>query len=68
MAELRHVGRIFVSLWGHRVGIIIPAPRQGFYAFKYDQSFLTSGIEIAPLMMPLRPEPYQFIELPLSEY
>ena len=68
MAEFRRVQRIVVSLWGKHVGVIVPASPNGYYAFKYDRQFLKSGIEIAPLMMPLRAEPYVFSDLPLSAY
>ena len=69
MAEFRHVKRVTVSLWGHRVGMIVPTGLRGeSYAFQYDQKFLKSGIEISPLMMPLRREPYAFLDLPMSEY
>ena len=69
MAEFKHVKRVMVSLWGHRVGMIVPTGMQGeSYAFQYDQKFLKSGIEISPLMMPLRREPYAFLDLPRSEY
>ena len=42
MAEFRHVKRVIVSLWGHRVGMIVPVPtglRGESYAFQYDQNF-----------------------------
>ena len=36
MAELKHVRRIMASLWGERVGTIIPIDsRQESFAFKY---------------------------------
>ena len=55
MSEFKHVGRVMVSLWGQRVGIIVPVGSRGeTYAFQYDRKFLKSGLEIAPLMMPLR--------------
>ena len=58
-----------VSLWGERVGTIVPMDsRQETFAFLYDRKFLKSGIEISPLMMPLRREPYAFADLPRSEY
>ena len=51
------------------MGAIIPIDsRQEFFAFQYDRDFLKSGIEISPLMMPLRKEPYAFTDLPRSEY
>ena len=69
MAEFRHVRRIMVSLWGERVGMIVPMDaRQAFFAFQYERKFLKSGIEISPLMMPLRKEPYAFTDLPRNEY
>ena len=69
MAEFKHVKRIMVSLWGHRVGTIVSlGTRDESYAFQYDRRFLKSGIEISPLMMPLRKEPYAFVDLPRSEY
>ena len=68
MAEFKHVRRIEVSLWDQHVGTIVPAPDRDVFAFKYDRKFVRSGIEIAPLMMPLRDEPYVFGDLPRSEY
>lgn len=68
MAELRHVQRILVSLWGRRVGVIASVPNRWYYAFRLERSFLRSGIQISPLMMPLRAEPYAFPELPRNEY
>lgn len=64
----KHVTRINVSLWGQRVGTIVEAPQRGVYAFRYEKKFLSSGIEISPLMMPLRAEPYVFPDLPRSAY
>ncbi len=68
MTVFKHVARINVSLWGVRVGTLVESPTRGVYAFRYDKKFLTSGIEIAPLMMPLRAEPYVFGDLPRASY
>ena len=69
MVEFRHVRRIIVSLWEQRVGTIVSTgTRDESYAFQYDRTFLRSGIQISPLMMPLRREPYAFADLPRSEY
>ncbi|MBR1608014.1 MAG: type II toxin-antitoxin system HipA family toxin [Kiritimatiellae bacterium] len=68
MPSFSRAERVFVSLWGHRVGTIVPAPRQGLYAFRYDPAFVASGIEISPLSMPLRREPYAFPELPQEDF
>ena len=68
MIPFRHVLRVNVSLWGRRVGTLVTAPRQSDYAFRYDREFLDSGLEIAPLMMPLSPQPYHFPDLPRQDY
>lgn len=68
MTVFKHVARINVSLWGERVGTLVEAPQRGVYAFRYEKKFLKSGIEISPLMMPLRAEPYAFGDLPRSAY
>lgn len=68
MRVFRHVSRINVALWGQHVGTLVEAPQRGVYAFRYERKFLASGIEIAPLMMPLRREPYAFPDLPRSAY
>ena len=68
MRDFVHTGRIQVSIWGQKVGVIIPSPTRDYYAFKYDRKFLSSGIELAPLMMPLAEAPYEFTDLPWNEY
>ena len=68
MAEFRPVGRVQVSLWGHKVGVLVPSPERGYCAFKFDRSFLDTGIQIAPLMMPRAAAPYQFTDLPRNAY
>jgi serine/threonine-protein kinase HipA len=44
---------IEVRIWGQRVGAVAPDPRLGCYVFAYDPSWRRSGIELAPLTMPL---------------
>lgn len=68
MTVFKHVSRINVSLWGERVGTIIESPQRGIFAFRYEKKFLKTGIQISPLMMPLRSEPYAFPDLPRSAY
>ena len=46
------VRAIKVSLWGRTVGAIVPYSA-GYCAFEYDSEFLSSGLDIAPLKMPL---------------
>lgn len=44
---------IEVRLWGKRVGAVAPDPRLGCYVFAYEPAWRRSGIELAPLTMPL---------------
>jgi serine/threonine-protein kinase HipA len=60
------VQAIEVRIWGKSVGAVALAQNLGYYAFEYDSRFVTSGIELAPLAMPLSEasEPFVFVDLP----
>ncbi len=60
------VKAIEVRIWGKLVGGLAPEPRLGYYAFEYDPAFVRSGIELAPLTMPLSraSSPFLFSDLP----
>lgn len=60
------VEAIEVRIWGKTVGAVALAPNLGYYAFEYDSRFVKSGIELAPLAMPLSEarEPLVFVDLP----
>jgi serine/threonine-protein kinase HipA len=62
----RPVATVEVRIWDQRVGAVARDPRLGFYAFEYAPAFVQTGIELAPLTMPLRAarEPFIFPELP----
>jgi serine/threonine-protein kinase HipA len=48
-----------VRLWGTTIGVVsMEAGRPA--VFQYDPAFLASGIEVSPLRMPLRADPYEF--------
>ena len=49
-----------VRLWGTRIGAVSMPDDGRVAAFQYDRDFLDSGIEVSPLVMPLRGEPYTF--------
>lgn len=49
-----------VQLWGRRIGAVAVDGPQGVAAFEYDPAFLESGIQVAPLTMPLGPAVYRF--------
>jgi serine/threonine-protein kinase HipA len=61
---------IEVRIWGQRVGAVAPDPRLGCYVFAYDPAWRRSGIELAPLTMPLAdPRPsFAFPELSDAGY
>lgn len=42
-----------VKLWGRTIGAVALADNGAVASFEYDSQFARSGIEIAPLMMPL---------------
>lgn len=66
----RRVERVAVSLWGRFVGAVALDPKLGFYVFAYDPDFARSGIELAPLRMPLNVDerPFVFTDLPEATY
>jgi serine/threonine-protein kinase HipA len=66
----KKVEHINVYLWGRFVGAAALDPKLGYYVFAYDKLFGRSGIEIAPLHMPLNDneEVYVFTDLPEETY
>ncbi|HEY4075539.1 MAG TPA: type II toxin-antitoxin system HipA family toxin [Rhizomicrobium sp.] len=52
-----------VHLWGRVIGAVALEKGQPAASFQYDAQFARSGIQVAPLMMPLREEPYSFSAL-----
>ena len=49
-----------VRLWGRTIGAVALEDGQEAASFEYDRAFLRSGIEVAPLAMPLAPRVYSF--------
>jgi serine/threonine-protein kinase HipA len=49
-----------VRLWGRTIGAVVLDEGREVAAFEYDTAFARSGIEIAPLMMPLSRRVYTF--------
>ncbi len=64
---INSVPAIKVSLWGKTVGVIAGMVGSA-YRFEFDPSFISSGIEISPLKMPLQPGIIAFPELPPGKY
>ena len=59
-----------VNLWGAAVGYVSMGAGERFARFEYDPDFVARGVELAPLMMPLRERHiYRFADLqPRSFY
>jgi serine/threonine-protein kinase HipA len=57
-----------VILWGTRIGVVELTDGDRIASFQYDPEFLESGIELSPIVMPLKPTPYSFPSLPLQSF
>lgn len=53
-----------VRLWDSTIGAALLGPGARSAVFQYTPDFAASGIQVAPLEMPLRTEPYAFPDLP----
>ena len=49
-----------VLLWGSDIGAVTWLDEPAIGVFQYTPEFADSGIEVAPLVMPLRAAPYEF--------
>jgi len=58
----------WVKLWGRKIGAVALARGDDIAAFEYHSSFIGSGIEVSPLMMPLSSQVYSFPELPRKTF
>jgi serine/threonine-protein kinase HipA len=57
-----------VRLWGRTIGAVALEAGSDVAAFEYDPAFARSGIEIAPLTMPLSNRVFRFPELPRETF
>ena len=57
-----------VQLWGKSIGAVSWDEGAGLARFEYDPGFVRSGIEIAPLTMPLAKQIYSFPALPRETF
>ncbi len=57
-----------VKLWGTRIGALAWPAGEPAAAFEYEPSFVGSGIQVAPLMMPLAERVYSFPGLPEAAF
>jgi serine/threonine-protein kinase HipA len=52
-----------VRLWGRRIGAVALEDGADVATFAYEPTFITSGIQVAPLIMPLGPDVFSFPDL-----
>lgn len=57
-----------MRIWGQQVGAVALDPKLGYYAFEYAPAFVRSGIDLAPLTMPLAAAREPFIFPTLADY
>jgi serine/threonine-protein kinase HipA len=57
-----------IMLWGNRIGAVAWDASRSLASFQYDPGFLSSGIEVAPLTMPLSDGVFSFPELPPATF
>jgi serine/threonine-protein kinase HipA len=64
------VSVIEVRVWGRSVGAVAFDPSLAYYAFEYDPAWKRTGVELAPLHVPLRADGsvYVFPTLPEATY
>ena len=60
--------RAIVNLWGRQIGAVRWDDSRQLGVFEYTPEFIGSGIEVAPLTMPLRSGVYDFPGLPLETF
>lgn len=60
--------RADVILWGRRIGAVLWDDRRQIGTFEYVPAFTRSGIEVAPLTMPLRTGVFEFPALPRNTF
>lgn len=49
-----------VNLWGRRIGAVSWDDARAVGVFQYDPEFVSAGIELSPVVMPVREAPYVF--------
>ena len=57
-----------VVLWGSEIGTVYLPENAAYASFEYDKSFLPSGIQVSPVVMPLTSQIYSFPALPIDTF
>ena len=65
----KHVTRVEVHLWDQLAGVVALDPQYGVYAFRFTPEFRSSGIDPAPLQMPIAEDrTFLFTDLPQETF
>jgi serine/threonine-protein kinase HipA len=57
-----------VNLWDRRIGAVSIDDGQNAAVFQYEPAFTGSGVQVSPIVMPLRAEPYTFPALSFESF
>lgn len=58
-----------IILWGSEIGLLSEDPNnKNYYLFKYNDWYLTSNIEVCPILMKKSPQVFQFENLPIKTF
>ena len=68
MANTRRVNVATIRLWSSEVGAVAWNTEHQVATFEYDPTFISHGLEVGPLSMPLRPGVFSFPELNQATY
>ncbi len=60
---MNQINLVEVYLWGTRIGVARWDSELEYAEFQYDKSFVESGIQVAPIMMPLSNRVFSFKDL-----
>ena len=52
-----------VNLWGRRIGAVSWDEERTVGVFQFEPAFLSAGVEVSPIVMPVRETPYAFTAL-----
>ncbi len=62
------ISTALVKLWGTTIGAVSLDDSQKIASFEYDSSFLSSGIQVSPIVMPLKKGIYSFPSLSYESF
>ena len=62
------ISTALVKLWGTTIGAVSLDDSQRTASFEYDQNFISSGIEVSPIVMPLKRGVYTFPSLSYESF